>query len=51
MRYFTQNERKIVALIYALVGAVLVWAIMLSSGCTYVDVYTHDVTITGNIGK
>jgi len=48
VKLFDKRELVIIAVTYALMGALLV---MLLTGCTYVDVYTHDVTIQGEIGR
>lgn len=54
MRKFTDREARILSVTYAVAGALLLWGILFtSSGCTYVDVVTENVTIkvTGELGK
>jgi len=48
MKLYTQKEKMLIALVYVLVGVVLVMAL---TSCTYIDVYTHDITIQGTIGR
>jgi hypothetical protein len=50
MSRFTNGELKMIALLYAILGAVLFLGILFANGCTYVEVFTDDVIITGEIG-
>jgi len=46
MKLYTQKEKMLIALVYVLVGVILVMAM---TSCTYVD--AGDITITGTIGR